>query len=204
MMKRAATTVFGEWAALGKDEKMAHGHESAVKNMLEAVLKNHTAYRFIDAGCGNGWVVRMVKQLKDCSAALGVDGSKKMVEKAQRIDPKGTYLHADLMTWIPHEKVDVVHAMEVVYYLNNPKAFIKAVYANWLNKNGQLVIGIDFYIENTVSHSWPEDCGITKMRLFSEKEWVSFFNAAGFRSVTSWRVDPKEGWAGTLVVTGTV
>ena len=159
-MKRAATTVFGEWAALGKDEKMAHGHESAVKNMLEAVLKNHNAYSFIDAGCGNGWVVRMVKQHKECNAALGVDGAKKMVEKAQRIDPSGTYLHADLMTWIPDEKGDVVHAMEVVYYLNNPKAFIKNVYDNWLNKNGQLVIGIDFYGENTVSHSWPDDCGI--------------------------------------------
>ena len=204
MKKREATAVFGEWAALGKDEKMAQGHESAVKNMLKAVLKNHNAYRFIDAGCGNGWVVRMVKQLKDCSAALGVDGSKKMVEKAQRIDPDGTYLKADLMTWIPNEKVDVVHAMEVVYYLDNPKTFIKSVYANWLAKNGQLVIGIDFYSENPVSHSWPDDCGITNMRLFSENEWVSFFNDAGFKSVTSWRVDPKEGWAGTLVVTGRV
>ncbi len=203
-MKRAATTVFGEWAELGKDEKMAQGHESAVKNMLEAVLKNHRAYRFVDAGCGNGWVVRMVKQLKECSVALGVDGAKKMIEKAQRIDPNGSYEHADLMTWFPDEKVDVVHAMEVVYYLEDPKAFINSVYTNWLNKNGQLVIGVDFYTENTVSHSWPDDCGITKMRLFSEKEWVSFFNAAGFRSVTSRRVDPKEGWEGTLVVTGVV
>ena len=33
----------------------------------------------------------MVKQLKDCSAALGVDGSKKMVEKAQRIDQRNFY-----------------------------------------------------------------------------------------------------------------
>ena len=203
-MKRAATTVFGEWAELGKDEKMAQGHESAVKNMLEAVLKNHNAYRFVDAGCGNGWVVRRIKQLKECYSALGVDGAKKMIEKAQRIDPNGSYQHADLMTWIPDEKVDVVHAMEVVYYLENPKAFIKSVYTNWLRKNGQLVIGVDFYTENPVSHSWPDDCGITKMRLFSEKEWVSFFNAAGFRSVASWRVDQKEDWAGTLVVTGAV
>jgi len=204
MEKREATTVFGEWAELGKDEKMAQGHESAVGNMLDAVLKNHADYRFIDAGCGNGWVVRMVKQRKECKAAFGVDGSKNMVEKAQRIDPSGTYLHTDLMTWIPTEKVDIVHAMEVVYYLNNPELFIKSVYNDWLNKNGQLVIGIDFYTENTVSHSWPDDCGISEMRLFSEEEWVSFFNAAGFKSVKSWRVDPKEGWAGTLVVIGTV
>ncbi len=204
MKKRTATTVFGEWATLGKDEKMALGHESAVKNMLEAVLKNHTEYRFIDAGCGNGWVVRMVKQYKECNTALGVDGAEKMVEKAQQIDPNGTYINADLMTWIPNKKVDVVHAMEVVYYLSNPKAFIKSVYTNWLRKNGQLVIGIDFYKENPVSHAWPDDCGITDMRLFSEKEWISFFHAAGFREVSSWRVDPKEGWAGTLVITGTV
>ena len=39
-MKRIPTTVFSEWAATGRDEPMAKGHEVAVNNMLEYALKN--------------------------------------------------------------------------------------------------------------------------------------------------------------------
>ena len=59
-MKRKPTTVFSEWAAIGRDEPMAKGHEVAVNNMLEYALKNKKNFSFIDAGCGNGWVVRLV------------------------------------------------------------------------------------------------------------------------------------------------
>ena len=63
-MKRIPTTVFSEWAAIGRDERMAKGHEVAVKNMLDYALRGLDNYSFIDAGCGNGWVVRLVKANK--------------------------------------------------------------------------------------------------------------------------------------------
>ena len=201
-MKRSPTTVFSEWAEEGRDEKMAKGHEAAVSNMLDGVLKNYNSYRFIDAGCGNGWVVRLVNKEPNCKSALGVDGSKRMIEKAHRIDPKGAYLHADLMSWIPEKRADIVHSMEVIYYLPNPKEFIQSVYTNWLAKNGRLIVGLDFYMENSSSHSWPDDCGISMMHLLGEKEWVSLFEDAGFNTIKTWRVEPRENWAGTLVITG--
>ena len=201
-MKRSATTVFGDWAENGQDERMAKGHEIAVSNMLDAVLTRQDSYRFIDAGCGNGWVVRLVNKEPNCKSALGVDGSKRMIEKAQRIDPKGAYLHADLMSWTPEKRADIVHSMEVIYYLPNPKEFIQSVYTNWLAKNGRLIVGLDFYMENSSSHSWPDDCGISMMHLLGEKEWVSLFEDAGFNSIKTWRVEPRENWAGTLVITG--
>ena len=200
-MKRIPTTVFSEWAAIGRDERMAKGHEVAVKNMLDYALKGLDHYNFIDAGCGNGWVVRLVKAHTGCAAAAGVDGAQMMIEKARSIDPTGAYYHADLTSWAPNEKVDVVHSMEVVYYLSDPKAFIETVYKNWLNKNGRLIVGLDFYKENTVSHSWPEDCGVSIMQLLPEATWIGFFKEAGFSNVQSWRVDVKENWAGTLVIT---
>jgi trans-aconitate methyltransferase len=200
-MKRKPTTVFSEWAATGRDEPMAKGHEVAVNNMLEYALKNKKNFSFIDAGCGNGWVVRRVKAYNDCAAATGVDGAQKMIEKALSIDPTGTYHHADLSKWVPNEKVDVVHSMEVVYYLSDPKAFIAMVYKDWLNKDGRLIVGLDFYKENTVSHSWPEDCGVSIMQLLPEATWIRFFKDAGFAEVDAWRVGAKEQWAGTLVIT---
>lgn len=200
-MKRIPTTVFSEWAAIGRDERMAKGHEVAVKNMLDYALKGLDNYSFIDAGCGNGWVVRLVKAHKGCVVAAGVDGAQMMIEKALSIDPTGAYYQADLGNWAPNRKVDVVHSMEVVYYLSDPKAFIANVYKNWLKENGRLIVGLDFYKENTVSHSWPEDCGVSIMQLLPEATWIGFFKDAGFSNVQSWRVDVKENWAGTLVIT---
>ncbi len=201
-MKRSPTTVFSEWAEEGRDEKMAKGHEAAVSNMLDGVLKKYNSYRFIDAGCGNGWVVRLVNAHKDCRSAIGVDGSKKMIEKAQRIDPEGTYHHADLMNWIPEKRVEIVHSMEVIYYLKNPSAFLENVYNSWLTMGGILILGLDFYKENTVSHSWPEDCGVSIMHLFSEKHWIELFCKAGFKEAESNRFGVKENWSGTLILKG--
>ncbi len=201
-MKRVPTVVFSEWAESGRDVPMAKGHERAVANMLKFALKGRSNYSFIDAGCGNGWVVRKVKTLPGCVTAIGLDGAPKMIEKATDIDPEGTYLKVDLESWTPQKKVDIVLSMEVIYYLNDPKSFINNVCQNWLNENGRLIVGLDFYKENPSSHSWPEDCGISLMQLFNEDEWVSFFNYAGFKCVQHWRVDAINDWGGTLILTG--
>ena len=81
-------------------------------------------FSFIDAGCGNGWVVRKVSKISNCTQAVGIDGSEKMILKARKIDPKLNYYCADLMSWAPKKKVDLVHSMEVFYYLEDPKKLI--------------------------------------------------------------------------------
>ena len=59
---RPATDVFSEWAQLGKDTGMESGHAPAVKEIIGAAFDEWGDGDFcsIDAGCGNGWVVRMV------------------------------------------------------------------------------------------------------------------------------------------------
>ena len=173
------------------------------ENMLDFALKNQqTPFSFIDAGCGNGWVVRKVTELPNCYAALGVDGSEKMIQKAKKIDPSRAYYCADLTSWTPESKVDLVHSMEVFYYLNDPKIIIQRIFNDWLKAGGRLIVGLDFYLENKTSHDWPESCGINTMKLFSQHEWVGFFKAAGFHSVESWRHGAEKNWEGTLIVTG--
>lgn len=63
-------------------------------------------------------------------------------------------------------------------------------------------MGIDYYYENKTSHSWPNDCGISVMRLFSQKKWKNFFSEVGFKKIKSWKVGQKKDWDGTLVITG--
>ena len=201
-MKKNAIEVFGEWADLNKDYGMEINHKDSVINMINYSTKNLDHFTFIDAGCGNGWVIRKVSENNKCEKAIGVDGSKKMISKAKKILPGFEYHCADLMTWRPHEKVNIVHSMEVFYYVEDPKKLINEIFNFWLKSNGRLIIGIDFYFENKISHSWPESCGIKDMKLLSEKDWMNFFKSAGYNDIKSWRYGEKEDWKGTLIVTG--
>lgn len=201
-MKRIPTDVFGEWAESGRDVKMAKGHEPAVNHMLDLAIGDQKQFSFIDAGCGNGWVVRQAAKYPECVNAFGVDGAKQMVDKARRLDAANSYVCADLSQWKPNSAVDVVHSMEVIYYLDDPAAFLHNIYSSWLKPGGLLIVGLDFYEENKVSHSWPHDCDISIMRLMSEKTWVKMFKQAGFKNVTSLRFGAKKDWAGTLILKG--
>ena len=193
--------MFNRWAEIGKDEGMADGHRSAVLQMLKLSLPE-TPFSFLDAGCGNGWVVRLVRSMEGCLFSEGVDGSVKMIEKAEEIDQLNRYYRDDLTTWTPSKTYDVIHSMEVFYYLEKAEELLAKIHDKWLTPKGRLVMGIDYYEENTVSHNWPEKCGINLMRLFSEKEWTQMFKNAGFEKVSATRLDAKEGWAGTLCIVG--
>ena len=201
-MKRDPIEVFSEWADSDKDYGMEKNHENSVQNMLDFAIEDKLPFSFIDAGCGNGWVVRKVSKISNCTQAVGIDGSEKMILKARKIDPKLNYYCADIMSWAPKKKVDLVHSMEVFYYLEDPKKVIDNIYKNWLNQDGRLIIGIDFYKENKTSHDWSESCGIKNMKLISEYEWLNFFKNSGFRAIKTWKYGSKKDWEGTLIITG--
>ena len=194
--------VFSNWVISGKDEGMEKGHSPAVKNMLEYSTKKLTDYSFIDAGCGNGWVVRNIGSDPKCNKAIGVDGSSNMIEKAQKLDIKNEYHCNELMSWRPNKKVDIVHSMEVFYYFENPYKLIKHIYNDWLIKGGRLIMGIDYYKENVPSHTWQEDCNISTMKMFEKKDWIDFFKTAGFKKLDSWFYGKDGEWNGTLIISG--
>jgi SAM-dependent methyltransferase len=182
---------------------MAKGHAKSVNAMLNFTFKNiDDPFTFIDSGCGNGWVVRMVGDHPLCSKAIGIDGSTSMIEKAISIDNKNTYECEEIINWIPDEKVDLIFSMEVFYYVNNPIKLIDHVVKNWLQPKGRLIIGIDYYKENKPSESWPLDCGISIMTRLSEEEWSNGFIKAGLVNVLTWREGQKDKWGGTLILTG--
>ncbi len=201
-MKRNPIEVFSEWADLDKDLGMEQNHKEAVENMLEFVVTKNVPFSFIDAGCGNGWVIRSIAKTQMCKNAIGIDGSEKMIFKAKKNDPYNSYYCANLMSWNPKKPVDIVHSMEVLYYMENPGKLIRHVFDYWLKPEGKFIVGLDFYFENKVSHDWPESCGIKNMKLLKEKQWIDFFKIAGFASINSWRFGAKKDWAGTLIICG--
>jgi len=202
---RIPTEVFGEWAEQGKDIGMEKGHASAVEDMINFAIQDRINlernFSFLDLGCGNGWVVRRVETDPLCVRAVGIDGAKQMIEKATQGDSKSEYLHKNIDTYSSPDKFDLIHSMEVLYYLEDPALTIKKIADSWLNKEGRLIAGVDLYFENTESHSWEEKVG-TKMMMLKEAEWIEIFSSAGLKEVKSWRSNQNQDWAGTLVLTG--
>ena len=123
--------VFSDWVRSGKDEGMEKNHAASVKNMVEFATKKLKTFSFIDAGCGNGWVVRNIVKNPSCVSAIGVDGSADMIKKAKGLDNTSSYYCTDLIAWEPKQKVDVVHSMEVFYYFEKPDLLIEHIYNNW-------------------------------------------------------------------------
>ena len=202
---RIATEVFSEWAEKGKDIGMEKGHASAVEDMINFAIQDRINlernFSFLDLGCGNGWVVRRVETDPLCVRAVGIDGAKQMIEKATQGDSKSEYLHKNIDTYSSPDKFDLIHSMEVLYYLEDPALTVKKIADSWLNKEGRLIAGVDLYFENTESHSWEEKVG-TKMMMLKEAEWIEIFSSAGLKEVKSWRSNQNQDWAGTLVLTG--
>ena len=202
-----ATEVFGKWAEEGRDVGMEEGHSASVNEMLNFALKERREkgeeFSFLDIGCGNGWVVRRVTQDSLCFSALGLDGAEQMIANANAKSRgnKCQYIHTDINSYRPKSKFDLVHSMEVMYYLEDPFSIIKRIEDSWLNTNGRLIIGIDLYYENKDSHSWEEKVKTT-MLLLKESEWIDMFHQAGFIQIENWRANQSEQWAGTLVLTG--
>ena len=199
---RNATDIFNEWALVGKDKGMEKNHEAAVKEMLSYLTRGQKApFSFIDAGCGNGWAVRKMKDHTLCEKAIGVDGAEDMIRKAITNDAVGNYFCSDLLQWAPEEKVDFIHSMEVLYYFKNPGELIDHMKLNWLKPGGKMIMGVDFYQEHERSHTWPTDLE-THMTLLSEKNWISLFNEHGFSHIENFRANVQYDFPGTLVISG--
>ena len=202
---RIATEVFGEWADQGKDIGMEKGHALAVEDMISFAIQERASlernFSFLDLGCGNGWVVRNLENDPLCVRSVGIDGAKQMIEKASEGVSKSEFLLENIDTYSSPDKFDLIHSMEVLYYLENPALTVKKITDSWLNKGGRLIAGVDLYYENQESHSWEEKVG-TKMMMLKEAEWIEIFSSAGLKEVESWRSNQSQDWAGTLVLTG--
>jgi SAM-dependent methyltransferase len=203
MIKKSPVEIFSDWVDLGKDEGMEINHKEAVDEMLKAVITSNNSFSFIDAGCGNGWVVRKVSKFKNCESSSGVDGSLNMINKARRLDNINEYICAELSSWKPKNKKDIVHTMEVLYYFKKPLIILENIYKNWIKENGKFIMGIDFYYENKTSHDWPEKTNVDTMTLLNIKQWEKLVINAGFKNVRSWTVGKKNNWNGTLIISAT-
>jgi SAM-dependent methyltransferase len=62
------------------------GTDAAIVNAIFARKPS----RMLDVGCGEGWLIRRVRQLTNC-AAVGIDGSAVLIEEAKQADANSQY-----------------------------------------------------------------------------------------------------------------
>ncbi len=203
MDTRPATDVFHDWALNGKDEGMEKGHAASVAEMLDFIFQrvkeSKQPFSAVDVGCGNGWVVRQLRQHKHCNYAMGIDGAEAMIAKANDIDNDSDYVLARLPEYHPGRRFDYLHSMEFLYYLENPENMLRLFHDDWLVDGGWAVIGIDHYAEHEDSLSWPEHVGVN-MATRSIQQWRDAWLNAGFTNLQQWIAGGENGV--TLVFAG--
>ena len=196
---------FNLWAKNGRDEKMERNHTDAVNRMID-IINDETSkldqpFKFLDLGCGNGWVVRMMGQHNNCKYSMGIDGAKNMIKKAKSYNI-GNFEEADIESYYYKSKFDIIFSIETLYYINDINQLFHTLYNKGLKNHGIFIIGIDHYKENIPSLNWEEEYNLT-INTLSIDEWHDLFLSHGFRNIKIYQHGKNNDWQGTLILIGT-
>ena len=198
---------FDVWAKNGKAEQMEIEHKKTVLKFLKTIQFDRP-FVFLDVGCGNGWVLRVIVKEKNCKKAIGIDKSKKMImqAKSKKTSNKEEFVYADIETFKYKEKLDIIFSMESLYYAESVEIALRKIYI-LLKTGGQFICGTDFYKDNKTTARWSKMMNL-KMHLYSKKQWREIFKDAGFSVKTKQVKDPndRKKWRrefGTLFIIGT-
>lgn len=198
--------VFDAWAGSGRADLMEKEHGKNVVRFLDGI-RLRDPFSFLDVGCGNGWVVRMMARKKGCRSSTGIDKSRNMIRHAEkaRETAKEAYVHTDVESWKTGRRFDYVFAMESLYYAGSVETALAKIFG-LLKPGGEFFCGTDFYADNRATSNWPSKTGL-RMHLYSKKEWKGLLRDAGFRASARQVKDrqSKKRWKrefGTLFITG--
>lgn len=84
----------------------AHTQRWLLEFVEDMLIENHVfSGQIVDLGCGSGV---LFEYLEDSLVSIGVDIANELLNEAKKNAPHGTYVHADMTTYIHSEKVEVV------------------------------------------------------------------------------------------------
>ena len=175
---------FNRWAEAGRGEGMERDHLPIVLPML-AQMALRPDENVLDAGCGSGWLVRLLASQITEGRVVGMDISDEMVRLARRAtsDLENVLCvvgSVDEIPWQPHFFNRVV-SVESAYYWPDPARGLHEIH-RVLREGGTAWILINFYLENLHCHQWAKQFA-TPAHLLSAGEWEALFHDAGFTNI---------------------
>jgi len=191
--KKDVEKLFNDWARSGRAEGMEKRHFPRAISALNA-MDFMRGSKLIDVGCGNGWATRWLRERTGANGYVaGIDLSPQMVASAQELSKgiSNIEYHCASFTNLPWPDNHFDHgfSMEAIYYAADAIEALKEI-RRILRVRGTFTMCIDFFEENALSHSWPQDVDVEMVRL-SQAGWESAFEDAGFKVLNSWRcLDP--------------
>lgn len=181
---QTAQEVFDQWERDGKGDRMAESHWPYVYPVLSKMAGSTGNYLEIGVGTGRALEYIAKNAFKE-GHCYGLDVSIEMVNKCRERFAEYNNVsveNADFLKWTPPEKhFNVIFSMEVFYYLPDIQAGLNRVY-EFLGEDGEIWVLVNFYQENTMCHSWPEELG-TPMQLWSKDQYIDGFRRAGFSDI---------------------
>jgi SAM-dependent methyltransferase len=183
---------FNRWAEAGRGEGMERDHLPIVEPML-AMMALRPDETVLDAGCGTGWLCRLLARKVPEGRVLGIDVSDEMIRRAREASTgfnNTTFVTAGVDS-IPAEAESFTRAVSVesAYYWPRPAQGLREI-SRVLRPGGSAWVLINYYRDNPYCHQWAAVFTIPT-QLLSADEWAGLFTQAGFTNVRHCRIpDP--------------
>jgi arsenite methyltransferase len=175
---------FNRWAVDGKGESMEHDHWPIAKPTLELMQIAETD-KILDAGCGAGWLSRILARRVPRGRVVGMDISDEMIQHARASSTGAGNLSflvgsVDAIPW-EQDFFDRIITVESSYYWPDPAKGLRELY-RVAAKGGSAWTLINYYRDNPYGHQWGPKLAVPT-QLLSAEEWKELFRDAGFNDV---------------------
>jgi arsenite methyltransferase len=194
MSHEKIASVFDEWAATGRGDKMETGHGDVVEQVIEK-LNIRAGNQILDLGCGIGWATRILAQKGPGVQAIGIDAAPAMVKRAEELSPLtiraryevGQFENIDFKDG----KFDMVFSMEALYYATDLEKALAEVF-RVIKSGGSAQIVMDNYVGRPTTEGWAEAIGLNMHHMTAE-DWVAAFESTGFTNVKNEMIVDRRG-----------
>ena len=121
--------------------------------------------RIIDLGCGSGNSTAVLRQRWPDAHLEGLDSSPSMIEQARADSPNGDWTLADISTWSPNLKYDLIFSNAALQWLPDHANLLPRL-LSYLTDSGLLAVQIPYRINSLVHQLiadvsndpvWPAD-----------------------------------------------
>ncbi len=132
---------------------------------LAELVRNPFHKKVLDIGCGTGELTIALHQKWGSELTLGIDSSAKMLTKAaERKENNVTFLNANVETFSPSEKYEVIFSNAALQWVHDHTLLLKKTF-QWLTEDGQIALQMPANFDHP-SHFLAKDIAI---KLFPDK-----------------------------------